>query len=81
MEHLKNKRCRESLIDTDIASDHLGLLISSIPSGAVVHCLGWAPGQRGATAAFIEPSSGVQLPSFATMMHWEDSGCLGQVRV
>lgn len=42
-----------------MASDHLGLLNSSMPCGAVVHCHGLTPGQGEATAAFIEHSSGV----------------------
>lgn len=73
MENLRNKRCRESLINTDIASDLPDLLNSSVPCGAVVHCLGLTPGQGGATAAFIEHGNGVQLLSFTAMMHWEDS--------
>lgn len=48
MENWRNERCRESLMNTVIASDPLGLLVS------VALCFGSIPGQRGSTLAVIE---------------------------
>lgn len=74
MENLRNARYRENLINTDIALDPVGLLIFSLPCGAVALCLGLTAGQGGATAAFLENSSGVRLLRFTAITGKDHNG-------